>query len=92
MLFRSSAHIFAFFRRFLSVPTQPYFDEILVGNVEIQHMLETVSMTEEVLSNKPDLLPAVLKNMETMAKQMNSLWSTLQALVEEHTLRLAKKQ
>jgi hypothetical protein len=47
-------------------------------------MLETVSMTESVLSNRPELLPQVLANMETMAGQMNALWENLQQLVEQY--------
>jgi hypothetical protein len=83
------AKAFAAHPHLAHVPQQSYFDEVLVGHVEIRHMLETVSMTEHVLAARPQLLPAVTANMRAMAELIDSLWTDLQQLTQEHICQLA---
>jgi hypothetical protein len=65
-----------------TVKQEQYFDEIFSGHVEIVHMMETVSITEEILAKYPHLLKQTIQNAETMAKNLNKLWDNLYGLVK----------
>jgi len=71
----------AFSAFFQNTFTQDYFDEIFTGKVEIRHMLETVSLTENVMQRYPETVTATIQHMKDMAENMDGLWDNLNSLV-----------
>jgi len=58
-----------------------YFDEITTGHVEIQHMLETLSLLEDTVARHPDIeIPTQLHSTK-MAEELDILWNNLEAIV-----------
>lgn len=60
---------------------QQYFDEISTGHIEILHMLETVSLTEDVLHRKPHLTEQTIASAKEMAEWTYKLWDHMNELV-----------
>eukprot|EP00013_Stygamoeba_regulata_P008302 CAMPEP_0177668834 /NCGR_PEP_ID=MMETSP0447-20121125/23033_1 /TAXON_ID=0 /ORGANISM="Stygamoeba regulata, Strain BSH-02190019" /LENGTH=288 /DNA_ID=CAMNT_0019175489 /DNA_START=27 /DNA_END=893 /DNA_ORIENTATION=+ len=68
---------------------QQYFDEIASGHVEILHMLETVSLTEDVLHRKPHLLGETMAHAVEMAQWSYKLWDNFDALLKTYVDKTA---
>lgn len=69
---------------------QVYFEEISFGQIEILHMLETVSLTEDVLHRKPHLLQGTMDDAVEMCEWTLKLWdnfdSLLQTYIDKHSV------
>jgi len=63
---------------------QQYFDEIATGHIEILHMLETVSLTEDVLHRYPHLYQETAEDAIEMAKVSYSLWDNFDSLLASY--------
>ena len=61
---------------------QQYFDEIFTGHVEVVHMLETVSLTEDILARYPQMLQPTIEHSRIMAQALTDLWSNLENLLK----------
>jgi len=66
---------------------QQYFDEISFGHIEILHMLETVSLTEDVLHRKPELLQETIDDAIEMAMWTYKLWDNFDGLLQSFLLK-----
>jgi hypothetical protein len=62
-----------------------YFDEIATGHVEIQHMLETLALTENVLMRYPKMLQPTMDHAQEMCNVMDRLWSSMEEVVKNPT-------
>jgi len=60
---------------------QQYFDEISFGHIEILHMLETVSLTEDILHRKPHLTQETMDDAIEMAEWTYKLWDNFDDLL-----------
>lgn len=58
-----------------------YFDEIISGHLEVLHMLETVSLSENVMARHPEVAQATKDSMKEMAAALDGLWDNLNELV-----------
>jgi len=62
-----------------------YFDEITTGHVEIQHMLETLSLLEDTVSRHPDIESTTKAHSTQMAQQLDLLWDNLELVILNST-------
>jgi len=72
-------------------PKADYFDEVLTGHVEVLHMMETVSLTEEILAKRPHLLRPTLEHAAEMSHTLDGLWTSLGHLTRYPEQFLSKK-
>jgi hypothetical protein len=61
---------------------EPYFAECFSEMVEERHAEESLSVTQMVLSARPALLPATIKDAKIMAEALDGVWSHLDRIVE----------
>lgn len=60
-----------------------YFDEIATGHVEIEHMLQSLALTEELIKRHPDRADKQIELANEMALEIDGLWANLQGLISE---------
>lgn len=65
----------------LTLPRQHTQDEIFTGHVEILHMLETVSLTEDILVRHPEVREKTIAGAREMAESLDKVWDNLNDLV-----------
>jgi len=61
---------------------EPYFAECFSEMVEERHAEESLSVTQMVLSARPELLPATIADAEIMAEALDGVWTHLDRIVE----------
>src|SRR5436190_15214138 len=61
---------------------EPYFAECFSEMVEERHAEESLSMTQMVLSARPQLLPATIADAKIMAEALDGVWTHLDRIVE----------
>jgi hypothetical protein len=61
---------------------EPYFEDCFSHHVEERHADESLAVTELVLQQRPDLLPATLRDAKMMAEAFDGVWSNLDRIVQ----------
>jgi len=62
-----------------------YFDEITTGHVEIQHMLETLSLLEDTVARHPDIELTTQAHATKMAQELDALWNNMEMVILNST-------
>jgi hypothetical protein len=62
-----------------------YFDEIATGHVEIQHMLQTLALTESTIVVRPQLLGPTQEHARQMAQEVHLLWDNMENVLKNPT-------
>lgn len=60
-----------------------YFDEIATGHIEIEHMLQSLALTESLMHRRPDLIQEQICLAREMVAGIDSLWDSLERLITD---------
>jgi hypothetical protein len=61
---------------------EPYFEECFAQHVEERHAQESLNVTHQVLQQRPELLPATMRDAKMMAEALDGVWNNLDRIVQ----------
>ena len=61
---------------------EPYFEECFSQHVEERHAQESLNVTHLVLQQRPELLPATMRDAKMMAEALDGVWNNLDRIVQ----------
>ena len=68
-------------KHFPQIVAEPYFAECFEQGVEERHAAESLAVTQTILSARPELLPATLRDARLMARALDGVWNRLDEIV-----------
>src|SRR6266513_1760504 len=72
----------AFSAHFPQFIHEPYFEECFSQHVEERHAQESLNVTHLVLQQRPELLPATMRDAKMMAEALDGVWNNLDRIVQ----------